>query len=119
MLSVLVFIQVVYVTMTYGPIATFLVELFPTKIRYTSMSLPYHIGNGVFGGLVPIIGLSLLSSTGNNFAGLWYPMVGTAICFVIGALLLPETKEQDIAAGESYSTSRTMPAAPAASPVMA
>jgi MFS family permease len=69
-LGVFVFIQVVYVTLVYGPIAAFLVELFPTRIRYTSMSLPYHIGNGVFGGLVPIIGLSLIQATGNNFAGL-------------------------------------------------
>jgi MFS family permease len=96
MLGVLVFIQVVYVTMVYGPIAAFLVELFPTRIRYTSMSLPYHIGNGVFGGLVPIIGLTLISSTGNNFAGLWYPMAVAGICFVIGALFLKETKENDI-----------------------
>src|ERR671939_1563255 len=80
MLSLLVLVQVVFVTMVYGPIAAFLVELFPTKIRYTSMSLPYHIGNGVFGGLVPIIGLTLLNSTGNNFAGLWYPMTVAAIC---------------------------------------
>jgi MFS family permease len=105
-LSLMVFIQVVYVTMVYGPIAAFLVELFPTRIRYTSMSLPYHIGNGVFGGLVPIIGLTLLSATGNNFAGLWYPMTVAGICFVVGALLLPETKEQDIAAGQSYAGSR-------------
>jgi len=106
MLAVLVFIQVTYVTMVYGPIAAFLVEMFPTKIRYTSMSLPYHIGNGVFGGLVPIIGLTLISTTGNNFAGLWYPMTVAAICFVVGALLLPETKEQDIAAGQSFATSQ-------------
>lgn len=101
MLSALVFVQVVYVTMVYGPIAAFLVELFPTKIRYTSMSLPYHIGNGVFGGLVPIIGLSLLNGTGNNFAGLWYPMLVAGICFVVGAILLPETKDVNIGAGES------------------
>jgi MFS family permease len=97
MLSVLVLIQVVYVTMVYGPIAAFLVELFPTKIRYTSMSLPYHIGNGVFGGLVPIIGLSLLQSTGNNFAGLWYPMAITAVCLVVGTLFVHETNQVDIA----------------------
>ncbi len=96
MLSVLVFIQVVYVTMVYGPIAAFLVELFPTRIRYTSMSLPYHIGNGVFGGLVPIIGLSLIQATGNSYAGLWYPMAVAAICFVVGALFLKETKDNDI-----------------------
>jgi len=97
MLGVLVFIQVVYVTMVYGPIAAYLVELFPTRIRYTSMSLPYHIGNGVFGGLVPIIGLSLIQATGNNFAGLWYPMLIAGICFVVGALFLKETKDIDIA----------------------
>jgi MFS family permease len=101
MLGLLVFIQVVYVTMVYGPIAAFLVELFPTKIRYTSMSLPYHIGNGVFGGLVPIIGLTLIERTGNNFAGLWYPMLIAGICFVVGVFLLPETKDINIAAGES------------------
>lgn len=96
MLGVLVFIQVVYVTMVYGPIAAFLVELFPTRIRYTSMSLPYHIGNGVFGGLVPIIGLSLIQSTGNNYAGLWYPIAIAAVCFVVGAIFLPETKDSDM-----------------------
>jgi MFS family permease len=96
-LGVLVFIQVVYVTMVYGPIAAFLVELFPTRIRYTSMSLPYHIGNGVFGGLVPIIGLTLIQATGNNYAGLWYPMVVAGICFIVGALFLRETNHVDIA----------------------
>ena len=96
MLGVFVFIQVVYVTLVYGPIAAFLVELFPTKIRYTSMSLPYHIGNGVFGGLVPIIGLSLIQSTGNNLAGLYYPIAIAAICFVVGALFIKETNQVDI-----------------------
>ena len=99
MLSVLVFIQVVFVTMVYGPIAAYLVELFPTKIRYTSMSLPYHIGNGVFGGLVPIIGLSLITRTGNNYAGLWYPMAIAAICAVICYLRMPETSHVDIETG--------------------
>src|SRR5205085_11037771 len=112
-LSAMVFIQVIYVTMVYGPIAAFLVELFPTRIRYTSMSLPYHIGNGVFGGLVPIIGLSLIQSTGNNFAGLWYPMTVAAICFVVCAIALPETNEQDIAAGQSMAGEQ-----PAAAPVV-
>ena len=96
MLGVLVFIQCVYVTMVYGPIAAFLVELFPTRIRYTSMSLPYHIGNGVFGGLVPIIGLTLIQATGNNYAGLWYPMTVAAICFLVGLFFLKETKDIDI-----------------------
>jgi MFS family permease len=97
MLGVLVFIQVIYVTMVYGPIAAFLVELFPTKIRYTSMSLPYHIGNGVFGGLVPIIGLSMIQGTGNDFAGLWYPMLIAAICAVVCYATIRETKDVDIA----------------------
>ena len=97
MLSVFVFIQVLYVTLVYGPIAAFLVELFPTKVRYTSMSLPYHIGNGVFGGLVPIIGLSLIQSTGNNLAGLYYPIAIAAICFVIGLIYVKETNQVDIA----------------------
>ena len=96
MLCLLVFIQVFYVTMVYGPIAAFLVELFPTKIRYTSMSLPYHIGNGVAGGFVPIIGLSLLSATKNNYAGLYYPIAIAAICFVIGLIFIKETKDIDI-----------------------
>ena len=99
MLGVLVLIQVLYVTLVYGPIAAFLVELFPTKIRYTSMSLPYHIGNGVFGGLVPIIGLSMIQKTGNNYAGLWYPMAIAAICFIIGMWKLPETNHIDIETG--------------------
>jgi len=101
-LAFCVFLQVFYVTMVYGPIAAFLVELFPTKIRYTSMSLPYHIGNGVFGGLVPIIGLSLLQRTGNNFSGLWYPMAIAAICFVVGAIYVKETSHIDIHSGESH-----------------
>ncbi|MEL7561959.1 MFS transporter [Dehalogenimonas sp. 4OHTPN] len=95
-LTFLVFIQVVYVTMVYGPIAAFLVELFPTKIRYTSMSLPYHIGNGVFGGLVPIFGLAMINATGNNFAGLWWPMAVAAVCFVVGMIYVRETKDVDI-----------------------
>jgi MFS family permease len=97
MLSGLVFLQVIYVTMVYGPIAAFLVELFPTKIRYTSMSLPYHIGNGVFGGLVPIIGLSLLNATGNNFAGLWYPMAVSTLCALVCHFFIRETKDVNIA----------------------
>jgi MFS family permease len=106
LLAVCVFIQVIYVTMVYGPIAAFLVELFPTKIRYTSMSLPYHIGNGVFGGLVPIVGLSLLSSTGNNYAGLWYPMTIAGVCFIIGALFVKETFHIDIHKDESFAAAR-------------
>jgi len=98
MLGVFVFIQMVFVTLAYGPIAAYLVEMFPTSIRYTSMSLPYHLGNGVFGGMVPIIGLSLIQATGNNLAGLWYPIAIAAICFVVGAIFLRETKDVDITA---------------------
>jgi MFS family permease len=88
----LVFIQVIYVTMVYGPIAAFLVELFPTNIRYTSMSLPYHIGNGVFGGLVPFIGTALVAATGNHFAGLAYPISIAILTFIIGCLFIKEDR---------------------------
>jgi MFS family permease len=91
-LMLLVFIQVLFVTMVYGPIAAYLVEAFPAKIRYTSLSLPYHIGNGVFGGLLPLIGLTVVAQTGNIYAGLYYPIAVAALTFVVGSLLLPETK---------------------------
>jgi len=90
-LVLLVFIQVIYVCMIYGPIAAYLVEAFPAKIRYTSLSLPYHIGNGVFGGLLPLIGLSLCATTGNIYAGLYYPMIVAGITLVFGSILLTET----------------------------
>ncbi len=91
MLVFLVFIQVIFVTMVYGPIAAYLVEAFPAKIRYTSFSLPYHIGNGIFGGLVPLVGLSVCAATGNIYAGLWYPMIVASMTFVVGAIFLKET----------------------------
>jgi MFS family permease len=91
MLVVLIFIQVIYVCLVYGPIAAYLIEAFPAKIRYTSLSLPYHIGNGVFGGLLPLIGLSLVAETGNIYAGLYYPMIVAGVTFVVGSLLLKET----------------------------
>jgi MFS family permease len=91
MLVLLVFIQVIYVTMVYGPIAAYLVEAFPAKIRYTSFSLPYHIGNGVFGGLVPVVGLSMCAATGNIYAGLWYPMIVAGMTFIVGSIFLKET----------------------------
>src|SRR5687767_12151697 len=91
-LILLVFIQVFFVTMVYGPIAAYLVEAFPAKIRYTSLSLPYHIGNGVFGGLLPVIGLSVVANTGNIYAGLYYPIIVATLTFIIGSLLLRETK---------------------------
>jgi MFS family permease len=91
-LILLVFIQVFFVTMVYGPIAAYLVEAFPAKIRYTSLSLPYHIGNGIFGGLLPVIGLSVVAKTGNIYAGLYYPIIIAGITFIVGSLLLKETK---------------------------
>jgi MFS family permease len=90
-LVLLVFVQVLYVCLVYGPIAAYLIEAFPAKIRYTSVSLPYHIGNGVFGGLLPLIGLWSVAATGNIYAGLYYPMVVAGITFVVGSLLLKET----------------------------
>lgn len=92
----LIFIQVFFVTMVYGPIAAYLVEAFPAKIRYTALSLPYHIGNGVFGGLLPLIGLSVIARTGNIYAGLYYPIAVAAITFVVGSLLLVETHQHKI-----------------------
>ncbi len=93
----LVFLLILYVTMVYGPIAAFLVELFPTKIRYTSMSLPYHIGNGVFGGLVPFIGLLLTTTYKTDpLVGLWYPIGVAALCFVIGTLYLTNRIDKKI-----------------------
>ena len=89
-------ILVLYVTMVYGPIAAWLVELFPTRIRYTSMSLPYHIGNGWFGGFLPTTAFALVLLTGNIYAGLWYPIVIAVMTFVIGTLFLKETKDVDI-----------------------
>jgi len=91
-LILLVFIQVFFVTMVYGPIAAYLVEAFPAKIRYTSLSLPYHIGNGVFGGLLPVIGLTVVANTGNIYAGLYYPIIVASLTFIIGSLLLKETR---------------------------
>lgn len=118
MLGVFIFIQVIYVTMVYGPIAAFLVELFPTKIRYTSMSLPYHIGNGVFGGLVPIIGLSMIEAAKadstswmhpiaapfGHYAGLVWPMLIAGICAVVCFFKIPETYHIDISSDASVAT---------------
>lgn len=92
----LIFIQIVLVTMVYGPIAAFLVELFPTRIRYTSMSLPYHIGNGVFGGLTPFIATALASQSSDPFVGLWYPIIVAAICFVVGMIFLSNRKKAEV-----------------------
>jgi MFS family permease len=99
----LVFIQIIYVTMVYGPIAAFLVEMFPTKIRYTSMSLPYHIGNGVFGGLVPFLSTLIVeftktpkNSDGDPLAGLWYPIGVAIICLIIGAVYLTNKRDKNV-----------------------
>jgi MFS family permease len=103
LMVLLVFVQVVFVAMVYGPIAAFLVELFPTRIRYTSMSLPYHIGNGIFGGLTPFIATSLYEASkteaspgGNPFAGLYYPIIVAAICFLIGMIFLSNKRKADV-----------------------
>jgi len=98
MVLVILVVLVIYVTMVYGPIAAWLVELFPTRIRYTSMSLPYHIGNGWFGGFLPTIAFALVAATGNMYYGLWYPIVVALMTFVIGTLFLRETKDVDITA---------------------
>jgi MFS family permease len=92
----LLFILVLFVTMVYGPIAAMLVELFPTRIRYTSMSLPYHIGNGWFGGLLPATSFAIVAATGDIYAGLWYPIIFASATFIIGLIFLPETKDVDI-----------------------
>jgi MFS family permease len=92
-MTALVLVQVLFVTMVYGPIAAFLVELFPARIRYTSMSLPYHIGNGVFGGLVPFVGTALVSATKDPYAGLYYPMAVALVTLVVGTWLLPERRD--------------------------
>src|SRR5262249_19039495 len=96
MTLLILFIMVIYVTMVYGPIAAFLVELFPTRIRYTSMSLPYHIGNGWFGGMLPLLATALVATKGNIYAGLWYPIIVALMSFVIGSLFIRETKDRDI-----------------------
>ncbi|NUR23640.1 MFS transporter [Frateuria sp.] len=96
MLLVLLTILVIYVTMVYGPIAAWLVEMFPTRIRYTSMSLPYHIGNGWFGGFLPSVSFGIVAATGNFYAGLWYPVVIALMTCVIGLMCLPETRHVDL-----------------------
>jgi hypothetical protein len=96
MTEVILVIMVIYVTMVYGPIAAFLVELFPTKIRYTSMSLPYHIGNGWFGGMLPLTATAMVAATGDIYYGLWYPIVVAVMTLIIGSFFLSETRERDI-----------------------
>ena len=102
--ELILFIMVIYVTMVYGPIAAFLVELFPTSIRYTSMSLPYHIGNGWFGGMLPLLATAIVAATGNIYNGLWYPIIVAAMTLVIGAIFLRDTKDIDLTTGSGVET---------------
>jgi MFS family permease len=103
MIELILVVMVIYVTMVYGPIAAFLVELFPTKIRYTSMSLPYHIGNGWFGGMLPLVATALVAASGNIYYGLWYPIGVAIMTFIIGSIFLTETKDTDIVASSGIS----------------
>ena len=96
MVVAILFILGFYVTMVYGPIAAALVEMFPTKIRYTSMSLPYHIGNGWFGGFLPTTAFAMVAATGNIYYGLWYPIVVALATVVLGFLLVKEGKDVDL-----------------------
>ena len=96
MVLALLVILVLYVTMVYGPIAAWLIELFPARIRYTSMSLPYHIGNGWFGGFLPTVAFALVALSGDIYYGLRYPIIVALITVVIGALMLPETKDRAV-----------------------
>ncbi len=96
MTLLILFIMLIYVTMVYGPIAAFLVEMFPTRIRYTSMSLPYHIGNGWFGGMLPLLATAMVAASGNIYYGLWYPIVVAIMSVVIGVLFLRDNRDRDI-----------------------
>ncbi|HEY3532408.1 MAG TPA: MFS transporter, partial [Casimicrobiaceae bacterium] len=96
MALLILWLMMIYVTMVYGPIAAYLVELFPTRIRYTSMSLPDHIGNGWFGGMLPLLATAMVAASGDIYYGLWYPIVVAVLTAVIGFLFLPETKDVDL-----------------------
>jgi MFS family permease len=101
MALLILFVMLIYVTMVYGPIAAFLVEMFPTKIRYTSMSLPYHIGNGWFGGMLPLLATAMVAASGDIYYGLWYPIVVAVMTFVVGLIFLRDRKDIDLHADES------------------
>jgi len=105
MAELILVIMVIYVTMVYGPIAAFLVELFPVRIRYTSMSLPYHIGNGWFGGFLPTIAFAMVAATGDIYAGLWYPVGIAVLSLVVGLMFLPETFRRAIGHRDAVSVS--------------
>jgi hypothetical protein len=107
MTEAILVIMVIYVTMVYGPIAAFLVEMFPTKIRYTSMSLPYHIGNGWFGGMLPLLATAVVAATGDIYYGLWYPIIVALMTVVIGAIFLRDTRGVDIVSGSGVAIQKT------------
>ena len=107
MTELILVLMVVYVTMVYGPIAAFLVELFPANIRYTSMSLPYHIGNGWFGGLLPLLATAIVAKSGNMYSGLWYPIIVALMTFVVGFFFVPETKRAKIHAEHALTQAPT------------
>lgn len=107
MAELILLIMVIYVTMVYGPIAAFLVEMFPTKIRYTSMSLPYHIGNGWFGGMLPLLATAVVAATGDIYAGLWYPIGVAVMTLVIGGLFLKDTKGVDMVTSSGVATQKS------------
>src|SRR5205823_5183788 len=107
----LIFVQVFYVTMVYGPIAAFLVESFPARIRYTSLSLPYHFGNGWFGGFTPVIATSIVAKTGNIYAGLAFPIVVALITFVVGSILLRDQHNESIWAEVAHPGNRPVTSA--------
>jgi hypothetical protein len=109
MAELILVIMVIYVTMVYGPIAAFLVEMFPTKIRYTSMSLPYHIGNGWFGGMLPLLATAIVAATGDIYAGLWYPIGVAVMTLVIGVVFLRDTKGVDISTGSGVAIQGSKP----------
>jgi hypothetical protein len=107
MAELILVVMVIYVTMVYGPIAAFLVEMFPTKIRYTSMSLPYHIGNGWFGGMLPLLATAIVAASGDIYAGLWYPIIVSVMTLVVGLVFLRDTKGVDITTSSGVSIQRT------------
>ena len=107
MTELILVIMVIYVTMVYGPIAAFLVEMFPTKIRYTSMSLPYHIGNGWFGGMLPLLATAMVAATGNIYAGLWYPIGVAVMTLIVGSLFLRDTKGVNIVTSSGVAIQKT------------
>jgi hypothetical protein len=111
MTILLLFIMMLYVTMVYGPIAAFLVELFPTRIRYTSVSLPYHIGNGWFGGMLPLLATAMVAASGDIYHGLWYPIVIAIITVVVGTLFLRETKDRSLEEEDLAFSRSSQPAA--------